>query len=315
LAFFYGVIGIVHMRHVRHAEAVEAFRHACDLTGQAITLSPDMVHYRVMRAMGLAFLQVELASTGLRREAEETGRQAIEAMQKLAAEFPDVPYYQELLPWTWDLLAAGRRSLGDPERIDEATRQEFMTAEKLAQTFPEVPRYRTHALWARQYLAEFLWRRGQRTEATALFRQILPWIDRVHPTDAAGHDTRAWFLAACPDVQFRDPRRALVLAKKAVALAPGDLRYRSTLGAAHYQAGEFQQAIDLLTAGQDQTEDPVEDFFFLAMAHQKLGHTEEARRWYDKAVQTMKKDQWTEQEYGQLRTEAEQLLEIKQPAK
>jgi hypothetical protein len=58
----------------------------------------------------------------------------------------------------------------------------------------------------------------------------------------------------------------------------------NTLGAALHRAGRFQEAISRLEEGirkRDGTSLP-QDWAFLSMAHQRLGHRREARRWLDR---------------------------------
>jgi tetratricopeptide (TPR) repeat protein len=62
--------------------------------------------------------------------------------------------------------------------------------------------------------------------------------------------------------------------------------YLRTLGAATYRVGRYAEAVQHLDEGvkvHGKGGDPT-DCLFLAMAHQRLGHTAEARRWLDKAI-------------------------------
>jgi Tol biopolymer transport system component len=52
------------------------------------------------------------------------------------------------------------------------------------------------------------------------------------------------------------------------------------------------------------------DWFFLAMAHEKLGDKEKARQWYDRATRWMDKNQPTNEELASFRAEAAQLLGV-----
>jgi uncharacterized protein HemY len=53
-------------------------------------------------------------------------------------------------------------------------------------------------------------------------------------------------LATSPDSKFRDPKRAVELAKKAVKLAPKEGNYWNTLGVAQYRASDWKEAIAAL---------------------------------------------------------------------
>ncbi len=119
----------------------------------------------------------------------------------------------------------------------------------------------------------------------------------------------AWLLANCPDNTLRDPAQALQLARQAVKQAPKIGDYRNTLGAAYYRMGEWQKAIEALNESMRLRKggDPT-DWFFLAMAHWRMGNKDEGRTWHRKAVEWMNKKQSQDEESGQFRAESAQLL-------
>lgn len=101
------------------------------------------------------------------------------------------------------------------------------------------------------------------------------------------------------------------MAKKACELSPKTGSYWNTLGIAHYRAGNFQEALDALQKSMDLTKGgSVWDWFFLAMAHWRLGHKEEARQWYNKAIAWMDENKPRDERLPPLRAEAAALLEI-----
>ena len=99
-------------------------------------------------------------------------------------------------------------------------------------------------------------------------------------------NNRAWLLATGPEPQ-RDPAVATRMAALSVALSPGEQLSLNTLGVALYRAGRFAEAIETLgkslEAGHGQYD--AFDLFFLAMAHHRLGHREEARSALDRAIE------------------------------
>ena len=123
----------------------------------------------------------------------------------------------------------------------------------------------------------------------------------------------AWLLATCPDAKVRDGGRAVELAKKAVERAPAQGAYHTTLGAAHYRAAAWNEAVAALekSAGLRNGGDSF-DWFFLAMAHWKLGAKDKAREWYDKAVRWMDTNQPKNEELRRFRAEAAELLGLKE---
>jgi tetratricopeptide (TPR) repeat protein len=121
----------------------------------------------------------------------------------------------------------------------------------------------------------------------------------------------------------KDEQLVLQLAEQSVAKTPNDQLSVITLGAALYRAGQFEAAVHHCGPIAE-TRNPLA-WLVLAMAHHRLGHTEEARRWLDKAVQTMDKET-AAKEIGPLRQqsefwanclalrcEAEELLRNKRP--
>ena len=122
----------------------------------------------------------------------------------------------------------------------------------------------------------------------------------------------AWFLATCPDPKFREPRRAVELSRKAVELASKQGNYWNTLGVAHYRAGDdWKAAVAALEKSRELRKGgDIYDWFFLAMARWKLGDKEEARKWYDRAVNWMDKNKPNDEELRRFRDEAAALLKI-----
>jgi serine/threonine protein kinase/tetratricopeptide (TPR) repeat protein len=119
-------------------------------------------------------------------------------------------------------------------------------------------------------------------------------LERFGKTEAP--DTAYWAAWTCvvgPDA-VAPPDRLVPLAEKALAKAPTSYDYLTTSGVALYRAGRFEEAVKRL--GEADTaykrdarfRQPVAySWIFLAMAHHRLGQTEEARKWLDKAVQWM----------------------------
>lgn len=68
---------------------------------------------------------------------------------------------------------------------------------------------------------------------------------RLDPTNPLVMKSLAWLRATCPDASFRDPARALELARKAGEFRNwADHGYLDTLAAAHAAAGDFAAAIE-----------------------------------------------------------------------
>jgi Tfp pilus assembly protein PilF len=88
----------------------------------------------------------------------------------------------------------------------------------------------------------------------------------------------------------------------------------ANLGAALYRAGRFEEAVRRLnesieTRGGGSLP---RGFAFLALAHHRLGHRDEAKRWLDKLIASRANEasssSWDDMALGILRREAEALI-------
>jgi tetratricopeptide (TPR) repeat protein len=71
-----------------------------------------------------------------------------------------------------------------------------------------------------------------------------------------------------------------------LSLAPGESLPLNTLGVVHYRAGRYEEAIAALQQSLAAANGLFDAYnqFFLAMAHGRLGHHDDARKWYDRGV-------------------------------
>src|SRR5581483_9389794 len=119
----------------------------------------------------------------------------------------------------------------------------------------------------------------------------------------------AWFLATCPQVEFRDPAQSVRLAQAATGLAPESAEYWNTLGVARYRSGQWKEALAALDHScQLAGGGTAFDFYFLAMAHYQLSHKEKAEEYYKKANQDSGGSTTLLEPITHVRTEAEALL-------
>jgi Flp pilus assembly protein TadD len=98
-----------------------------------------------------------------------------------------------------------------------------------------------------------------------------------------------WTCTLSPE-SGADPDRILSLAENLLAKSSRDHWHVNQLGAALYRAGRFEEAVTHLTKATDLSCHPyrtnmLSTWFYLAMAHHRLGHAEEAHRWLVQAVQ------------------------------
>jgi Tfp pilus assembly protein PilF len=119
------------------------------------------------------------------------------------------------------------RELVEEQRLDEAR-------DLLRRLLRSQPDYQD-AL--QLYLAVLVQSDDEAATATA-FEQLF----KKNAEDFRFLNNYAWFLATASDPAFRQPERALELARKAVLLAPGVFNTWSTMAEAYYINGEFEEA-------------------------------------------------------------------------
>ncbi|MBI3465473.1 MAG: tetratricopeptide repeat protein [Planctomycetes bacterium] len=136
---------------------------------------------------------------------------------------------------------------------------------------------------------------------------LIAEIERLRREEAT---KRAWYLTACPDLRFRDRGQLLELAKRAVETVPLGSQW-TTLGVAHYRAGNWESAIQSLQRAMEiKSGGDGADWFFVAMAHWQLGRRDDARQWYDRAVEWVDQHHPKDKELRWFQTEAATLLGV-----
>ena len=169
-------------------------------------------------------------------------------------------------------------------------------------------------------LASVLNAQGKMFEAEPLYREAIALLKKgkveqpnVNPGTMNG---LAWMLATHPKPAWRDGELAVELAKKAVELVPDNGMIWNTLGVAQYRAGDWKAAIAALDKSMElRNGGDSNDWFFLAMTRWQLGDKDEARKWYDKAVEWMEKNSPDNEELRRFRAEAAELLGLAVPTK
>ena len=305
LALALGDQGMFFLEAGRGSEAEAAVREAVEVHQRV--LAGGQLKGSVERYVARSFVNLGrvLAAAGQAREAEQCFREAVNLLDRSVKESPESVYPRmdlaRMLPRLADLL----KDLGRWEEAEETRRRVIHLYETLKANFAEDPEHRRNLVVSYMELARLLCEAGRQTEAAEPFRKAL----ELEEDDPSVNNDLAWFLATSPEPCLRDAARAVRLAKKVVTARPESANYRNTLGVAYYRSGDDRAAVaELERAMSMQAGGTSMDWFFLAMAHWRLGDRNKARIWFDRAVQWMDRHKPHDDELRRFRAEAQAML-------
>jgi serine/threonine protein kinase len=310
------------LREADDLQSAERYlRKALTLADKRAAEDPAEPVSRARVAGGHAHLGTVLQRQERAREAAEQFRQALAIYQRLAADFADESLYRHQQASVLNFLGIALRSLpGERLAAEGYHKQAIGLCVRLVAGFPDQPEYQGQLIRSHFALGVVLRLAGRPAEAVQAFEQAIaayrPDLCRYAAPEsrlqfAAVHNELAWLLATHPDDKYRDSKRAVVSARKAVETDPANGGFCNTLGVALYRVGEWAEAREVLTKSMALRGggDPY-DWYFLAMAHRQLGDQNEARVWYDKALAWGQKNRENE-ELRRFRIEAAALLGVK----
>jgi tetratricopeptide (TPR) repeat protein len=261
-------------RSGRLLEAEQAYRKLVDLQEQAVAERPDSHAERYHLFVDRFNLANVLFLTGRFPEAEVSNRKALAIIEKLAADFRNTPSYRVSLVTSHVALADTLTATGRMREAEEVQKNALAINKQLVAEFTNEPIYESSL--------------------------------------AAIHNNLAMLLATCSDPKLRDIPQAVQLAQQAVKLKPSEGGFWNTLGVCLYRTGDWNAAITALEKSMELDQgNSGFDWLFLAMAHWQFDHKEEARKWYDQAVEWMEKNKSDNGELRRFRAEAEELIKDK----
>jgi tetratricopeptide (TPR) repeat protein len=170
---------------------------------------------------------------------------------------------------------------------ERAYRDALWQQEKIEAKYPVHPDSWHHLARCRVNLGEVLHVQGRSAEAEKVLRAAEDGFRNglaALPDYADANNEFAWLLVNCPLKQFRDVKRALPLAEKAVVAQPKRGSFYTTLGTAHYRNGNWNDALKALTKAAELDQSSAAARFVLAMTHWQLRASDEARREFDRAA-------------------------------
>jgi eukaryotic-like serine/threonine-protein kinase len=296
----------------RRNEAERAAREALELDEKLATDFPGNPAYRFALAKDQHCLAERLRARGETRNAEESLHKALVIAEKLAKDLPQVFWYTTFLGEASASLGLLLKTEGRLEEAAQTLRSSLTIAEKMAANLTSHAEMSPHVAYLDANLGALLWEKGDRAESRKHFLRARELWERTSESSSdavASNSDLARLLADCPDIQLRDPRRAVSLARRLVVQRPESLFALSTLVLACYRAGEWRESINaiekVVQRGADG--DPT-DWFITAMAQSRLGNNDQASFWFDKAVAWMDKYTPKDGALARYRAEAASLL-------
>jgi tetratricopeptide (TPR) repeat protein len=283
------------------------WRRVLALNRAAVLAAPRNLQYKAELALALQDCGLFFLDSGRVSEAEAPVREALEIHQKLSdvGHAKGNGYIERYLAGNFSSLGRVHAVAGKADEAEKSYRRAVDLLERSSKEFPYSAYHRRDLVRSYLQLVGLLCELGRQSEAAEPYRKALE-LDSEEP---AVNNELAWFLATSPELRFRDATSAVRLAKRAVDAWKESPDCWTTLGAANYRNGNGKAAIAALeTAMSLRSGGNSFDWFFLAMAHWRLGERDKAQTSFDRAVEWMDKYKPYDEQLRRFRAEAEALL-------
>ena len=187
--------------------------------------------------------------------------------------------------------------------------------EELRAEYPENPDYALVLGRVRNSMGNWDVSRKLHGPARAEYQGAIDTLRKSLPYDRDGwiHNNLAFLLCDTLAVELRDPSQAVALATQALSLAPKESAFWTTLGFAHYRAGEWQAASAAIETSMElRADNHAQDWLLLAMIDWRRGEQQQARVWYAKASDWLDHNPMTD-ELFHFRREASDMIGVRWP--
>ena len=275
------------MRLGRYEDANERLQQAIDLAEakMASTSPPDPGWpYRLFRIVSCRrMMALHRFYIGQLEDAESLLLEVVDDAEMRAQDFPSSVWATYVLGKWRQELAQVQLAMRKWVEAEDSLRKSQGDWESIADATPLTVALQTGLTHYR--LGELLHRSGRIAEAQTQFaeaRLIMEDVSRLRPNEPVCQWPLLYSLADCPDVEQRDPSRAVELAKR--ILPPQVGHYWRLLALAQYRDGRWQEAsksvhkaMDLRLGGDSY------DQILLSLALWHLGERDTSREIYSKA--------------------------------
>jgi len=272
----------------RFQEAEILLRRALPIRQKLAAEYPTFPAYRQALAASHASFGSLLLATGKCADAQAECRQSVAIIDRLSADFPAIPSYRQQRASHLASLGCVLSAEGRPKEAKELLCKSLTLQAKLSDEYPTIPEYRRALARGLELLGGLLFQDGKKPEAAKTFLQVRQLRQKMtqdcHELPYCCQEF-AWFLATCPDPAFQEPKLAISMAERAVALAPEQGQGWSALGVANCRVGDWKKAeAALQKAIQLKNGGACADWLFLALTCWNLDDHAQAQRWSNQAV-------------------------------
>jgi tetratricopeptide (TPR) repeat protein len=265
------------------------FREAATLQEKLVNDFPNVWDYRWDLSFTLQDLGLFLSSHNRPDEAQQQFARAavvyaptVSHREKLAREIPS-EQHDGWLASSYTRLGWFLQMSQQPDEAIRAYRKAIAVRQRMlndSKQFWRLPGLAANHLACAQCFTM----KARPAEAANEYQRAGEFLDKAMAKPSSGLlnecnvNNVAWYLATAPDPQFRDPARAVKLAKTSVEIAPNRGDIWNTLGVARYRTGDWQGAIQALNKSMElRAGGNPADWHFLAMAEWQLGNKDAAR--------------------------------------
>jgi serine/threonine protein kinase len=253
-------------------------------------------------------------------EAAKRSRESTAAYERLSGLYPGIAHYRTFLHSHRERLRDALTAMGRLEEAEEVARRDVESTHSELAEEPKDILSRFLFAWASYGLANVLFARELHQEAADHYRPALKLFEQLaaeYPDVARHPHHLSWVLATCPAKQFRDPRRAVSLAKRVLQISAKNPDLWNALGEAQISTGDYAAAIESFKTAKRLAgiQLPLHVRQTLALAYWHSGEQQRGRQLYDEVVQeleTKPSGLWYTVEYRVVRADVEDAMGIRE---
>jgi len=256
------------------------------------------------------------------KEAESYYRSALPYQERLFNLEPDGRNHAKDLGGT--LLSIGNvcQYSGRPKDAEAAFNRVIEISERLVEKRPENPQYLRLLGIAWFNRGNLFGQVGRFRESRESYEKAIPLQEKLVARFAGfgggqkdlseTYNNLAMLLADCADIAHRDPKQALTLALKSVQLMSQSGDKWNTVGICRCRLGQWKECTeDMEKAMKLRDGGDSNDWYFLAIAHHKLGNQDDAKTWFTRAAKWRTEHAAQDANLKRYHDEAREVLGIK----